>query len=758
MSPEETTKLIKHLRISLGRLEIGFDAIKDAIVWVNNDKKVQWCNKSFADMVGKQPIIILSEKINDVIQLIKVEDDTHPAVQAALKQDENINEIKLYNFEQNGLTKTLEVIKTGVPGLDHGEIQIMVLRDITERIRAEEILRDSETRLRGSIINSPNPIMIHAEDGEVIMLSNAWSEITGYDIKDIPTTAIWSARAYGTQADENDDYIESLYGLKETRKEGEYKVKTASEEIRLWDFQSQPLPKLPDGRRVVLSLALDITERKRMEKLLKAEVLFSEFALTHTLDELLTRMLDEVEAMTGSQIGFFHFLEDDQIMFHLQTWSTNTLQNMCTAEGKGDHYPVEEAGVWADCVHERRPVIHNDYAGLAHKKGMPDGHAPVHRELVVPIIRGNKVMGVLGVGNKETDYNEQDVKIVSTLVDLTWDIVVAKRSEKWIRDSEEKYRSLVESSSDWIWEVDQNMVFTYSSPTVREILGYKPEEIVGKTPFDLMPPEEAKRIADKASSLMKTRKSFKGLENSNLHTDEHVVVVETSGVPVFDDNNGELLGYRGINRDITERKQLEQERQDNNIRLRAGLIATIQVIARTVEARDPYTAGHQLRVSQLSRAIAKEMGLDNDQTEGLRLGALIHDIGKIQVPSDLLSKPVVLSANEIALIKEHTRYGYDILKDIEFPWPVADMAYQHHERLDGSGYPQGLKGNAICLEVRIIAVADVVEAMSSHRPYRPSLGIDKAFNEIEAHKGVRFQPEVVDACLKLFRKKGFSFG
>jgi len=246
------------------------------------------------------------------------------------------------------------------------------------------------------------------------------------------------------------------------------------------------------------------------------------------------------------------------------------------------------------------------------------------------------------------------------------------------------------------------------------------------------------------------------LENSNLHKDGHIVVVETSGVPILD-SDGELLGYHGIDRDITERKQLEQERQDNNIRLRAGLIATIQVVARTVEARDPYTAGHQLRVSQLSRVIGQEMGLDSDQTEGLRLGALIHDIGKIQVPSDLLSKPTVLSNHEFELIKDHAKYGYDILKDIEFPWPVADIAYQHHERLDGSGYPQGLKGNAICLEARIIAVADVVEAMSSHRPYRPGLGIDVALDEIEAHKGTYFQSDVVDACLKLFRKKGFSF-
>jgi len=151
------------------------------------------------------------------------------------------------------------------------------------------------------------------------------------------------------------------------------------------------------------------------------------------------------------------------------------------------------------------------------------------------------------------------------------------------------------------------------------------------------------------------------------------------------------------------------------------------------------------------------MGLDAGRIDGLRMGASIHDIGKINLPAEILAKPTKLSDPEFALIKGHAQVGYDILKDIAFPWPVADIAWQHHERLDGTGYPQGLKGDEICLEARIVAVADVVEAMSSHRPYRPSLGIDAALQEIETHRGTWFEPAAVDACLKLFREKKFSF-
>ena len=202
--------------------------------------------------------------------------------------------------------------------------------------------------------------------------------------------------------------------------------------------------------------------------------------------------------------------------------------------------------------------------------------------------------------------------------------------------------------------------------------------------------------------------------------------------------------------DITKRKQAEE-------RLKKTMDATIETMSKIIEVKDPYTAGHQQRVYQLATTIAKELDLSQDKIEGIRIASLIHDIGKIGLPSEILAKPTRLTNIEFSLIKEHSQIGYDILKSIDFSYPVANIVLQHHERLDGSGYPNNLKGDKILLEAKIIGVADVVEAMSSHRPYRPALGIDAALEEISQNRGILYDPEVVDACLKLFKEKGFKF-
>lgn len=197
-------------------------------------------------------------------------------------------------------------------------------------------------------------------------------------------------------------------------------------------------------------------------------------------------------------------------------------------------------------------------------------------------------------------------------------------------------------------------------------------------------------------------------------------------------------------------KLIESEKK-----LKASLLDSISAIASMVEMRDPYTAGHQCRVADIAVAVAKEMQLPESQLEGIHLASIVHDVGKIRIPAEILSKPGRLTVNEYNLIKEHPQTGYDILKAIDFPWPIAEIDLQHHERLDGSGYPQGLKKGEILLEAQIIAVADVVESMMSHRPYRPGLGIDAALEEISLKRGVCFDADVVDACLKIFQEQGF---
>jgi putative nucleotidyltransferase with HDIG domain len=202
-----------------------------------------------------------------------------------------------------------------------------------------------------------------------------------------------------------------------------------------------------------------------------------------------------------------------------------------------------------------------------------------------------------------------------------------------------------------------------------------------------------------------------------------------------------------------QQRELERERQ----RTVDTLTQTIAALGRSIEKRDPYTDGHQKRVSQLAVAIAEEMGLSKEQITGIRYGALIHDIGNISVPAEILSMPRKLQPPEYSLVKTHPANGAEILGDIDFPWPLTDILSQHHERMDGSGYPGGLKDEAISLEARIVAVADVVEAMSSHRPYRPALGIDAAIAEIQAHRSTLYDPQVVDACVALLLRHDKAF-
>ena len=190
--------------------------------------------------------------------------------------------------------------------------------------------------------------------------------------------------------------------------------------------------------------------------------------------------------------------------------------------------------------------------------------------------------------------------------------------------------------------------------------------------------------------------------------------------------------------------------------LQKAIDGIIEAMGLTVEIRDPYTAGHQKRVAEVAHAIAIEKGLSKHKTEGVRMAGVIHDIGKMAVPAEILSKPGKITEHEFEIIKSHPEVGYNILKKIDFPWPIAQIVYQHHERMDGSGYPQGLSGKEILLEARIMAVADVVEAMASHRPYRPALGIDMALEEIEKNKDEIYDSEVVDACLRIFKEEKFK--
>lgn len=349
------------------------------------------------------------------------------------------------------------------------------------------------------------------------------------------------------------------------------------------------------------------------------------------------------------------------------------------------------------------------------------------------------------------EYNGQEVHCV-----FARDITERRKIEESLREKEEKFRSLVEHTSDWFWELDSEHRLSYSSPRIFDFIGFTNQEVLGKTPFELMPPEEAERLKEPLTRMLQSQQEFALFENTLLHKDGSLVIIETNGNPVFDPQ-GVFQGFRGTNRDVTSRRKTEQDLKVSLTRLRRSIEETIQAMARLLEIRDPYTAGHQRRVAQLVRVIAEELGLPEDQSEGVHLAAVIHDIGKIYTPAEILSKPGKITEIEFSMIQTHPQVGYDILKQVEFPWPIADIVLQHHERLNGSGYPNRLVGSEIMFDAQIICVADVVEAMSSHRPYRPALGIEKALQEITENRGILYEPQVVDVCLRIFREKGFSF-
>ena len=208
--------------------------------------------------------------------------------------------------------------------------------------------------------------------------------------------------------------------------------------------------------------------------------------------------------------------------------------------------------------------------------------------------------------------------------------------------------------------------------------------------------------------------------------------------------------------DVTEARRARETLEDHVKLFEKSMMATVEVATTISAMRDPYTAGHERRVAAIAEAIAREMKLDTKLIQGILIGAHLHDVGKVIVPVEILSKPGRLNTAEMQIIRGHAEAGYDVLKGVDFPWPIAEIAHSHHERLDGSGYPRGLKGDEIILEARIVAVADVVEAMASHRPYRPGLGIDRALDEIQRGSGQEYDSSVVGACLSLFRDAGFK--
>lgn len=317
------------------------------------------------------------------------------------------------------------------------------------------------------------------------------------------------------------------------------------------------------------------------------------------------------------------------------------------------------------------------------------------------------------------------------------------------------WEGILHAIPDGLIVTDRQMNILFVNRNFLTLAGKGNRPLVGKKCYDLFASPLCHTPACPMARIQAGEKKL--AYNTDAHCKNGQQVPRLITATALEDSDGRLVGM--VER-ITDENALEQAQSElyrSHERLRKNMGAIIQAMSMTMEKRDPYTAGHQRRVAKLCRAIATELGFKWSRIQGLRMAAAIHDLGKIHVPAGILNKPGRISGPELAIIRMHPRTAYDILKGIQFPWPLAETIYQHHERLNGSGYPRKLKGDQILLEARILAVADVVESMSSFRPYRPALGQTAALDEIQQGKGVLYDETVVDVCLELIARKGFDF-
>lgn len=336
---------------------------------------------------------------------------------------------------------------------------------------------------------------------------------------------------------------------------------------------------------------------------------------------------------------------------------------------------------------------------------------------------------------------------VSTVLAIIRDTGERERSVQALRQSNELLQSIIDNTAATVYAKDMKGRFTLVNQSLVSQLGLPPEtEVIGKTAHELAPTEIADEYVANDMKVIEGQAQIT-VEEATAEPDGMHTYVSTK-FPLFD-ADGKMYGVCGMSFDITELKLAQQSLAKSNADLEQMVRDITHAMGRAVEVRDPYTQGHEVRVAQLAVMLAKEMGLSTDEVAGVEIAAVVHDIGKLGVPAEILSKPGALCEEEFAIVRRHSMAGYEILKGIAFPWPVAESVLQHHERIDGSGYPQGLRAADICADARILAVADVVEAMSSHRPYRPALGIDAAIAEIAGHPQ-KYDPDVVTACVRLY--------
>ncbi len=591
----------------------------------------------------------------------------------------------------------------------------VICRDISEREKAEKALRESEKQYRTLQSNIPVGVFRTSANpgGRILSANPALAKMFGYK-KPEAMSKVHVGDLY-LNPDDRKRFIKTLSSSGEI---SNYEVQLKRKDGTVF-WGSLSARAIADEKGEILyfdGVLGDITERKQAKEALR-ESERQYRSLVETIQEGMC-IVDTNENIIFANPWFSNILgysQEEIIGMNLRELisSEEELQKILQGSAK------------------RKNRVSSQYETVMRRK---DGELRNIRVSATPWINDKKeFQGTIG---------------------MVMDITEQKRAAEALRLSEEKYRTLIDNIQDGVFIIqDAEMKFT--NEAFARMVGYTVEEIIGMDFRELIAPEDSEMVADRYHRRQAGEDIPREYEFCMLHKDRVTRVIVNMNVGVI--NYRGKIASMGTMKDITERKRAEEELKRSFWKLQRTLEGTVNALASTVEKRDLYTAGHQRRVTQLACAIAKEMGLSEEKIEGIRVAGILHDIGKVHIAAEILNKPIKLSEIEMVLVKTHAQVGYDILKTVEFSSPVAQTVLQHHERLDGSGYPQGLSGDEILVEAKILAVADVVEAMSSHRPYRPAYSINTALEEISENRGILYAPEVVDACLIIFKERGFEF-
>jgi PAS domain S-box-containing protein len=717
---------VEALKESENKYRLLADNVHDVIFVLDMNLKYTYVSPSVKILRGYEPEEVMKQPPSEILTLSSLDLAMKTLAEALeLEKTEhrkiNISQaLQLEMMRKDGTTVWTEVNFSAIRDENKQPVGILgVTRDITERKQADDVLRESEDQYRLVVENAKESIII-VQDMKVVFVNRATIGMLGYS-KEILTSKSFTDFIHPDDLNMVADHhirrikgeeVPPVYSFRVIGQDGTVIWCEINAAVIQWK-----------GKPATLNFLNNISERKRADEELKE---------SENKYRLLADNVDDVIFVLDMNLKFTYVSPSVKILMGYEQ------EELLKLRASETMTPSSWDLTTKNLSKELEKFEQGDSTKLQFlllEMRRKDG-STVWTELKASFIRdeNHRPMGIIGVSR---------------------DITERKRADEALSESEEKYLTILKDMDDVYFEVDIKGNIAFVNFSACKMSGYSEEELLGMLFKKISAPDDIEKVMQYFGEIFLTGTTGKpflwNLVKKNGEQGFFEIVVS-----LIRDKQGKPIGFRGIGRDITERKKAETELQQTLESFRKAVGATIQVMVSAVEMRDPYTAGHQIRVADLARTIATEMGLPKEKIDGIRMAGSIHDIGKLSIPAELLSKPTKLTSIEFSLIKEHSHSGYEMLKDVESPWPLAQIVYQHHERMDGSGYPRNLKGDEILIEARIMAVADVVEAMASHRPYRPGLGIDAALAEIEKNKGIFYDNTVADACLRLFREKGYQ--